>query len=203
MSNFILNNTAEEVNSAITKVTNATATPLDANPNMVTSGGVKVYVDTQLSSLDPRLTTVESDITTLQSEKPKVATYSRIANIRYTSSQFIPFTEDSDPDNIGTVLSSGAVRVGAGLYLVNLQGEFLEEDSDIDDYFTLYLRSSGTTIYNTRINETGSNTYRFINNLSVLTIPASSTKDLDLYFQETSSTIAYSKNVVLTLVKLS
>ena len=52
MSNYILNNTAEEIDLAIGKVANATTTPLDDNSNMVTSGGVKAYVDTQVGALN-------------------------------------------------------------------------------------------------------------------------------------------------------
>jgi len=202
MSNFILNNTAEEVNSAIGKVVNATTSPLDESPNMVTSGGVKAYVDTQIGALDPRLTAAESDITALQNAPARVATYSRTANTAYTGTSIIQLTEVSDPDNIGTPISSGGVRVGAGIYLVNLVGEFFEDDGDYNDYFKVNLRDSGTVVFSAGINEMGSG-YKLVNAVYISTVPASSTKDLDIQFQEVSNTVGYSKNVVLTLVKLA
>jgi hypothetical protein len=63
MSNFILNNTAEEVNSSIVKVANATTSPLDNNPNMVTSGGVKAYVDTAVTALSTAIADLSNVVT--------------------------------------------------------------------------------------------------------------------------------------------
>lgn len=52
MSNFILDNTAEEINEAIHKVTNPdttlTGTAIN-DPSLVTAGAVKSYVDTRVS----------------------------------------------------------------------------------------------------------------------------------------------------------
>ena len=202
MAEYTLTNTAAVVDASIQKVANATTTPTDSSPLMVTSGGVKAYVDAQDTALETSIVAIEADITALQAAKIEVAKYSRIAETGYTSDSIIQLTEDSDPNNIGTVIASGAVRVGAGIYLVNLTGEFFEDDNDIYDYYDLSLRSSGTSVYTVRINETGNSIYKLVSVVYILTVPASSTKDLDLYLREVNNAYASSKNVVLTLVKL-
>lgn len=45
MPTYTLNNTAGDIDSALQKVVGATTTPIDQSPLMVTSGGVKAYVD--------------------------------------------------------------------------------------------------------------------------------------------------------------
>lgn len=50
MSNiYTLNNTAQDIDSAITRVASADTEPVANSQNMVTSAGVKTYVDTQMS----------------------------------------------------------------------------------------------------------------------------------------------------------
>ena len=51
MAEYTLTNTAAVVDASIQKVANATTSPLDGSPLMVTSGGVKAYVDDQISSI--------------------------------------------------------------------------------------------------------------------------------------------------------
>ena len=132
MSNFILNNTAEEVNSAIGKVAGADNTPTDISPLMVTSGGVKAYVDSQVSAVDSRVTATEADISALQGARIAVATYSRTAYTSYSNTTNLVLSESYDPENIGTVLTSGTysggVRVSGGTYLITFTGAFSEHD---------------------------------------------------------------------------
>ena len=71
MAEYTLTNTAAVVDASIQKVANATTTPLDDNPNMVTSGGVKAYVDTQVSAINTITTanvvqSVKTDTQTIQ-----------------------------------------------------------------------------------------------------------------------------------------
>lgn len=208
MSTYTLTNTASVVDASIQKVANATTTPTDSSPLMVTSGGVKAYVDTQDTALDLRLTTAESDITALQAATVKVAKYSRAADTAYGSTSIIQLTEDSDPQNIGTVLTSGTyeggVQVGAGTYLITCTGEFREDDNDNGDYFLVNLRSSGTTLLSQRISETVrvAYDYDFVTLVYVLTVPVGSTSDVNIQYQEVGATVGSSKNVVFTLVKL-
>jgi len=208
MPSYTLTNNASDIDSALSRVVAAETVPSTGSQNMVTSGGVKNYVDTEVDALDSRVTTAESDISALQAATIGVARYSRTANTLYAGTGIVQLTEDSDPENIGTVVTSGTydggVRVSGGTYLITCTGEFSEDDGDNDDYFLVNLRSSGTTLLSDRINETGSNTdYDFVNLVAVLTVPAGSTKDVNIQYQEVSSTSGYSRNVVLTLVKLT
>jgi hypothetical protein len=208
MPSYTLTNNASDIDSALSRVVAAETVPSTASQNMVTSGGVKNYVDTEVSALDTRLTTAESGITALQAGL-KVARYSRAALTSYTSTSVIQLTEDSDPDNIGTALTSGTygggVQVGAGTYLITCTGEFYEEDQDNDDYFLVNLRSSGTTLLSERINETedgAGGDYDSVNIIYVLTVPVGSTSDVNIQYQRVSGASGSSRNVSLTLVKL-
>ena len=51
MAEYTLTNSAAVVDASIQKVANATTTPTDGSPLMVTSGGVKAYVDTQIGAI--------------------------------------------------------------------------------------------------------------------------------------------------------
>lgn len=50
MSNFILDNTASDINAALGKVLNPDTSPT-ATDALITSGGVKAYVDTEISAI--------------------------------------------------------------------------------------------------------------------------------------------------------
>jgi len=206
MAEYTLTNSAAVVDASIQKVAGADTTPTDISPLMVTSGGVKAYVDTAIAGVDVDTSAIEADVAAL---KTKVARYSRTANTFYSGTSIIQLTEDSDPDNIGTVLTSGTydggVRVSEGIYLITCIGEFYEDDGDNNDYFLVNLRSSGTTLLSHRINETqGKPTgdYESVSQLYVLTVPAGSTSDINIQFQRVSTTSGSSRNVYLTLVRL-
>lgn len=51
MATYTLTNTAKEIDGAVQAVTNADTAPQSNSSNMVTSGGVKDYVDTKVSSI--------------------------------------------------------------------------------------------------------------------------------------------------------
>jgi hypothetical protein len=157
MSNFILNNTAEEVNSSIVKVVNATTSPLDDNPNMVTSGGVKAYVDTQISSLNPRLTAAESDITALQATVNSLNTFATLTlpQTSYYDSRNVTGWVESDPNGYinfdGTTFSlniNNATK--AGQYSATLVLTAFDEDGGSDAHSMQFYRNgslfSGMTI---------------------------------------------------------
>ena len=57
MSNFILDNTASDINTALGKVLNLDTSPTDTDA-LITSGGVKAYVDTEISAINT-ITTAE------------------------------------------------------------------------------------------------------------------------------------------------
>jgi len=63
MSTYTLNNSAGDIDDALQKVVAVTTTPLDGNPNMVTSGGVKAYVDAQDTALETQVNNLSSIVT--------------------------------------------------------------------------------------------------------------------------------------------
>jgi len=90
MPTYTLNNTATDIDSALQKVVGATTTPLDQNPNMVTSGGVKAYVDTQIGSLN---SSVSATLTELENKQTAVS-LGRSSQYSTTSENFqiVPLT---------------------------------------------------------------------------------------------------------------
>jgi len=80
MSNiYTLTNTAQDIDSAITRVASADSAPTPNSSNMVTSGGVKGYVDEQISSSVTTLSAAIAAVTpipggTVFSEGPYTAT---------------------------------------------------------------------------------------------------------------------------------
>ena len=71
MGEYTLSNSAAVVDASIQKVAGADTTPRDISPLMVTSGGVKAYVDTQISAINTITTanvvqSVKTDTQTIQ-----------------------------------------------------------------------------------------------------------------------------------------
>lgn len=208
MSNYELALTAGEIDIALQKAHNPDTSPQATN-NLVTSGGVKTYVDGEVSTFDTRISAVEADVAAAASIK--VATYSRTASTSYGTAAIVQLAESYDPNNIGAVVTSGTydggVRVSAGTYLINCTGAFNETDKDLYDYYTVILRSSGTNLHSQRVNEVGATNnlgnYNSVNFTQVLTVPEGSTKDINIYLQRTSGASLNSVNVFLTLTKLA
>lgn len=61
MPTYTLSNTAADIDSAITRVASADTTPTDASQNMVTSGGVKGYIDNELGDFIGKTVTTSTD----------------------------------------------------------------------------------------------------------------------------------------------
>jgi hypothetical protein len=62
MAEYTLTLTAAEIDIALNRVTNPDQAPLFNSEELVTSGGVKNYVDTQVSSFGPRISAIESEL---------------------------------------------------------------------------------------------------------------------------------------------
>ena len=140
MSNYTLSNSAAVIDSAITRVASADTTPTANSESMVTSGGVKTYVDnvitpTQTSAIG--LTDSDSFVPTSAAVKDYVEGelfsaspgHSRLflepnvtAGYSRSSSGYVPFK--NDPFSIGQIVSlnsSGAtMSFPQGTYLVEL-----------------------------------------------------------------------------------
>jgi hypothetical protein len=216
MSTFNLTNTATQVDTAIQAVVGADTAPTDASVNMVTSGGVKTYVDNVVGDLGSKTVTTESvgiastdNDTSIPTSAAvndaiaanilKIATYEK-ASGNTASSVVIPVTETSDPGNIGSV-SSGTVNLGSGTYLVSYTGEFSEDDNQSDDYYDVEFRHNGTALFADRINETGNNVY--VKRGQSIIVSSASSQTVDIYLAENPSTFIYYRNVKLTVVKLA
>jgi hypothetical protein len=63
MPEYTLSNSAAVIDAAISSVVGADNTPTATSQNMVTSGGVKNYVDTKVDALDFRIDGVEANAT--------------------------------------------------------------------------------------------------------------------------------------------
>jgi len=215
MPSYTLTNNASDIDSAISRVVAAETIPSTGSQNMVTSGGVKNYVDTEVSTVNSRIDGVDADIAEVAASI-KVATYSRTAYTtysQYSGGTIVQLSESYNPNNIGAVVTSGAydggVQVSAGTYLINFTGSFNEHDNDVNDYYTVILRSSGTNLHAQLVNEvfrentTNLGSYSSINFTQVLTVPEGSTKDINIYLQRSSGAGLISINVFLTLTKLA
>lgn len=117
MSNFILNNTAEEVNSAIGKVAGADNTPTDISPLMVTSGGVKAYVDSQVSAVDSRVTALESEVANIELETAVSLERSTQFSTSSQSYQTVPLSSHGQPPYF-TNNGNNTFRILQGNYLM-------------------------------------------------------------------------------------
>ena len=65
MANYILQNTASEIDNALSKVLNADTSPT-ATDALVTSQGVKTYVDNAIQGVGTDTSAIEADITALE-----------------------------------------------------------------------------------------------------------------------------------------
>lgn len=147
MSNYILNNTAEEIDIAIGRVANATTTPLDANSNMVTSGGVKAYVDTQVgvlnNSVDDRIIELQTEFDTLNVVSISTAGVSSATNtnnVAFTTANFVTGVEDAahNLERASTYIMKTPTG-GASMLSVNISWEDGDTGGSDDYYLTLYI----------------------------------------------------------------
>lgn len=104
MSTYTLNNSAGDIDEALQKVVAVTTTPLDDNPNMVTSGGVKAFVDTEVGAVDSRVGIVESDVAALNQDFYK-ETFTAAGTVT-TTTKLITFTAPADGLYVGLVTGS-------------------------------------------------------------------------------------------------
>jgi hypothetical protein len=154
MAEYTLTNTAAVVDASIQKVANADTTPTDSSPNMVTSGGVKAYVDTQDTALE---TQILANTAAIASSGPKTATLTAANGSKdYNDNSayfYIPFTEHSDLNDIISV-SSGVVTLrSAGTYLISINGTLQEGDGDPNDFWVAQVKKGSSVIKEVVVNE--------------------------------------------------
>jgi hypothetical protein len=221
MPEYVLSNSAAVIDSAITRVASADTTPTNTSQNMVTSGGVKSYIDDELGDFIGKTVTTEStgiDSTDNDASIPtcaavndaisssgfKVASYGRLAAFNGNYSQVIPITELYDPHNIGAV-ANGTVTLGAGTYLVEYSGDFQRlYNSDEGDVFYIKLRHNGSTKTNDTIsvtNQYGSAQYERRSS-GLIVLESTQTQTVDIYGVPQDTSIR-TQNVYLTVIKIS
>jgi hypothetical protein len=152
MAEYTLTNSAAVVDASIQKVANADTTPVDASPNMITSGGVKAYVDAQDTTLEAQ---VLANTTAIANSGLKAATLSAANGYKgiYDSNLYIPFTEQSDPDNLISVSSGNIKLQSAGTYLISIEGSLQEADSDGNDYWVVQVKKGSSVQRELIVNE--------------------------------------------------
>ena len=121
------------------------------------------------------------------------------------STGLLTLVEDDDADGIGTV-SAGAVTLGAGVYQIVLNGEFLEDDNDETDYYKINIRQDGANKAEVEIDEVGSTstfgtTYESRGMIAV--VQSASSQTIDIRAVEVGNATLQWRNVDVTILKFS
>lgn len=143
MAEYTLTNTAAVVDASIQKVANADTTPIDSSPLMVTSGGVKAYVDTELGNLDPRFTELQTEIDTLKVVSISTAGVSSATNtnnVAFTTANFVTGVEDAahNLERASTYIMKTPTG-GVSMLSVNISWEDGDTGGSDDYILTLYI----------------------------------------------------------------
>jgi len=225
MANFVINQTASEIQQILNKAESPDTTPTPNSQNLVESGGVKTYVDTQVSAgasittasfapsaledstdgltaTDDAVPTSKAVFDAIDASTTKVATLTApdVTNTYINSTTTIPFTIASDVNNIISV-SNGVITptsTAGGIYQLIWTGEFFEDDNDNSDYYKLHLKQGSNILAETIVNETGS-VYLF-KNISAVHINPNS-QNYSAVAQEVSNSSLRYRNQLLTIIK--
>lgn len=219
MSEYTLSNSAAVIDAAISSVAGADATPTDGSQNMVTSSGVKTYVDGTVGVFAGKTVTTEAtgigntdndtSIPTSAAVVDYVGSEARIKYATFTAANgstsvtsWLPLVENQDPDNIATV-SGGIIKpTEAGLYAFSWSGNVREDDNDTSDYFTVTTVFASTNIISVRVNE-----QQFDTTASYLAPITNTNTNTGIYLQPNVTGYYYTtmfwQNVKATLIKLA
>ena len=151
MPTYTLNNTATDIDSALQKVVGATTTPLDQNPNMVTSGGVKAYVDTQDTALETSISTIQSELDTLNVVSISTAGASSATNtnsVAFTTANFVTGVQDA-AHNLERASTYIMKTPTGGVSMLSVNISFNDTDDDTNDAYTLTLYIDNTVVAQT------------------------------------------------------
>ena len=145
MPEYTLTNTAAVVDASIQKVANATTTPTDSSPLMVTSGGVKAYVDTQVGPLETDVIALQSSVQSALSVKQAVFSF---PDTTFHSSQSLTgWTLLSDNTGGVTYNTNGTFTLGSGVWVGFFSSLATEINDNDGDRFTFSLRKNGSNIW--------------------------------------------------------
>jgi len=143
MGEYTLANTAAVIDASIQKVAGADTTPKDISPLMVTSGGVKAYVDTQDTALETQINNLESEVANLSPVTISTCSLSKAANTTNDNIVFSGLTKrfGSDDTIHQLVISSTYVlkTPTAGVSVVSVNATINDPDDDANDNYILSL----------------------------------------------------------------
>tara|TARA_R110000803_G_scaffold41983_2_gene90127 strand:- start:2857 stop:3471 length:615 start_codon:yes stop_codon:yes gene_type:complete len=160
MATYTLNNSAGDIDDALQKVVAVTTTPLDGNQNMVTSGGVKAYVDTEVTSLN---TTIANLANTLVGISVSTCFLSRTSGL--TSNNSINFGISNDVSGVvGAThqldrLNTTTMKTPTGgVSIVSVNATLTDPDRNgFEDNYIISLYTDGNLVAKT--STSGSDTY--------------------------------------------
>ena len=158
MSNYILNNTASDIDTALGKVLSPDTSPQDTD-NLVTSGGVKTYVDSAVANIDTDTDSLQADVAALQTT---VNSYFQSATLTlpqtsYWDTRDVTGWVKSDPNSLINFDGSRTFSLKlnnaakAGLYSATIVLTAFDEDGGGDRH-VLQFYKNGSNISGMEIN---------------------------------------------------
>jgi hypothetical protein len=218
MSNYELSLTAGEIDIALQKASSPDTSPQNTD-NLVTSQGIKTYVDTAVATLTAQIAAVAGSIIPVSTAHYGLrglyqgAVYPNTLSYVYNTTGVFALAEVSDPSGIATV-SAGVITIqSAGNYMVTYSGMFAEDDNDASDYYRIRFRKDGNAVVpEYTINETWMNAsnntsaserdyHRNSATTAFNTTAAGTTVDM-AYFNASKSQMYY-YDLSITIIKLS
>ena len=174
MANYVLTNTADDINTAIGKALNPDSNltgVVDNDPSLVTSGAVKTYVDSKTTNINTDISNIQTDLVT----RTKAAVITNAGIQTFTGFyQYDTFQLVSQVDADFVTLTNNEIALSSGHYLLSFGFTHRPLSNAITTYFAWRFTdpSSGaaSSIHDTGIFTSG-NEYTY---LPLLVPPTSS-----------------------------
>ena len=131
MSEYTLSNSAAVIDAAISSVAGADNAPTANSQNMVTSGGVKNYVDTAIAGVDADTAAIEADVLELQQTVFTGETIN-FSGVVSSASTLATFTAPAAGLYIGTLIGSFPRTTSAGFANIKLWWQNNGETLDVN-----------------------------------------------------------------------
>jgi hypothetical protein len=223
MPTYTLSNTAADIDSAITRVASADTTPTDTSQNMVTSGGVKSYVDGEVGDFSGKTVTTSTDnfadndtsIPTCAAVKDFVPSYQQTATARcaYFSTnsntyQTVPLAHRGD--SFLTVINN-KVTIPVGDYLMFYGFEYRSSSGSTDNsrgpQLNINITSGISDFFGLSVFQpNASRDWRSETFLAGVFIPVTSTTSFKLQLKDNPASGTYTqyiKNLYWTCLKMN
>ena len=149
MPSYTLTNNASDIDSALSRVVAAETVPSTGSQNMVTSGGVRNYVDTAIAGVDADTSAIEADVTALQTTVNSFFPSATLTlpTTTYYSSTVINTWVESDPNGFINFTGGSTFSLNtntaekAGLYSATLVLTANDSDTDSDAFRLEFYRN--------------------------------------------------------------